>query len=105
MAASTTDSRRRGAPRIVKVGMLILSVFALVAIVSFFRHSGIGELQTARKRVAALHDGIARAEAENARLRADIESVRRSTFEVERIAREDLGMSRRGEIVYMLPKK
>lgn len=93
------------APRIVKAGMLILSLFAGAAIVSFFRHTGIGELQSARQRVAALHAGITRAEAENARLRADIESVKRSTFEVERIAREDLAMSRRGEIVYMLPKK
>ena len=93
------------ASRIVKVGMLIVSVFAGVAIVSFFRHAGIGELQIARKRVAALHADIARAEGDNARLRGEIESVRRSTFAVERIAREDLGMSRRGEIVYMLPKK
>lgn len=93
------------APRIVKVGMLILSVFAGIAVVSFFRHAGIGELQTARKRVAALHADIARGEADNARLRAEIESVRRSTYAVERIAREDLGMSKRGEIVYMLPKK
>ncbi len=93
------------APRIVKVGMLILSLFAGAAIVSFFRHTGIGELQSARQRVAALHADIARAEAENARLRADIESVKRSTFEVERIAREDLAMSKHGEIVYMLPKK
>jgi len=93
------------ASRIVKVGMLIVSVFAGVAIVSFFRHAGIGELQIARKRVAALHADIARAEGDNARLRGEIESVRRSTFAVERIAREDLGMSKRGEIVYMLPKK
>jgi len=103
-AASTTDSRR-SAPRIVKAGMLVLSVFAGVAVVSFFRHAGIGELQIARKRVAALHADIARAESANTRLRADIESVKRSTFEVERIAREDLGMSKRGEIVYMLPKR
>ncbi|HKS22030.1 MAG TPA: septum formation initiator family protein [Thermoanaerobaculia bacterium] len=92
------------APRIVKVGMLILSAFAGVAIVSFFRNTGIGDLQAARKRVAALHADIARGEAENVRLRAEIDSVRRSTFAVERIAREDLGMSKRGEIVYMLPK-
>jgi len=105
MLTSTTDSRRRTAPRIVKAGMLILSVFALVAVVSFFRHSGIGELQIARKRVDALHADIARGQAETARLRAEIDSVKRSTFAVERIAREDLGMSKRGEIVYMLPKK
>ena len=52
-----------------------------------------------------MHADIARAESANSRLRADIESVKRSTFEVERIAREDLGMSKRGEIVYMLPKR
>lgn len=85
--------------------MLILSVFALVVIVSFFRNSGIGELQIARKRVAALHADIARAEAQNAQLRAEIESVKRSTYAVERIAREDLGMSKKGEIVYMLPAR
>lgn len=99
------EPRRRTAPRIVKVGMLILSVFAGVAVVSFFRHSGIGELQIARQRVAALRADIVRGEAENARLRGEIDSVKRSTFAVERIAREDLGMSKRGEIVYMLPKK
>jgi cell division protein FtsB len=93
------------APRVVKVGMLVLSAFAGVAIVSFFRNTGIGELQAARKRVAALHADISRGEAENARLRDRIDSVRRSTFEIERIAREDLGMSKRGEVVYMLPKK
>jgi cell division protein FtsB len=105
MAAASTTESRRTAPRIVKAGMLVLSIFAGVAIFSFFRHTGIGELQIARKRVAALHSDIVRAEGENARLRAEIESVKRSTFAVERIAREDLGMSKRGEIVYMLPKR
>ena len=84
--------------------MLILSAFAGVAIVSFFRNTGIGELQTARKRVAALHADIVRGEAENARLRAEIDSVKRSTFAVERIAREELGMSKRGEVIYLLPR-
>ena len=38
-------------------------------------------------------------------LRAEIDSVRKSTYAVERIAREDLGMSKKGEVVYMLPRK
>jgi hypothetical protein len=31
--------------------------------------------------------------------------VKKSTFAVERIAREDLSMSKKGEIVYMLPAR
>ena len=56
-------------------------------------------------RVANLRSDIQRLEAENVRLRGEIESVRRSSYAVERIAREELGMSKRGEIVYLLPKK
>jgi cell division protein FtsB len=104
-AAVSTHDPRRTAHGVLKAGMFILSVFALVAIVSFFRNTGIGELQIARKRVTQLHADIARAENENARLRGEIESVKRSTYAVERIAREELGMSRKGEIVYMLPKR
>ena len=38
------------------------------------------------------------------RLLADIDSVKKSTYAVERIAREDLGMSRKGEVIYLLPR-
>jgi len=86
---------------------LIAASFATVFLLLFFLSSnrGTSELQQARKRVADLHADIARLDAENARLRAEIDSVQRSTYAVERIAREDLGMSKPGEIVYMLPKR
>ena len=61
------------------------------------------ELQQSRKRVEALNADIHQLEKENARLRAEIDSVKKSTFAVERIAREDLGMSRKGEVIYLLP--
>ena len=61
------------------------------------------ELQQSRKRVEALHAEIRQLEKENARLRAEIDSVKKSTYAVERIAREDLGMSKRGEVIYLLP--
>jgi len=57
-----------------------------------------------RGKGAALRAGIARLQSENAKLRAEIDSVRKSTYAVERIAREDLGMSKKGEVVYILPK-
>ena len=89
-----------------KVVVLLASVVSVVFLISFlFSDRGLHELQHARTRVATLRANIARLESENARLRAEIDSVRKSSYAVERIAREDLGMSRKGEIVYMLPKQ
>ncbi|HEX7807075.1 MAG TPA: septum formation initiator family protein [Thermoanaerobaculia bacterium] len=86
--------------------VLLAGVLFVVFAISFvFSDRGLPELQHARTRVAGLRADIAKTEAENARLRAEIESVKKSSYAVERIAREDLGMSRKGEVVYMLPKK
>ena len=85
---------------------LLAAVLTVVFFISFFLSDrGIAELRHARTRVASLRADITRLEQENIRLRAEIESVRKSSYAVERIAREDLGMSKAGEVVYMLPKK
>jgi cell division protein FtsB len=103
--ASTHDPRR--ASQVTMRAIVLLSgTLTIVFIISFFfSDRGIAELQHARTRVATLRADIGRLESENARLRGEIESVRKSSYAVERIAREDLGMSKRGEVVYMLPKK
>ncbi len=102
---STHDSRR--ATQVTLKAVILLSgVLTLVFLVSFFfSDRGIAELQHARRRVADLQTDIHRLEGENARLRAEIDSAKKSTWAVERIAREDLGMSKKGEVVYMLPKE
>jgi cell division protein FtsB len=100
-AAAVRDSRVT-----LKAFTLLVGVLAVVFALSFFfSNRGIADLQQARKRVADLHVEVARLQAENARLRAEIESVKKSTYAVERSAREDLGMSKKGEVVYMLPKR
>lgn len=104
-SVSTHDSRRATQVTL-KAVVLLSGVLTLVFLISFvFSDRGLPELQHARTRVAQLHAAIARLDAENARLRAEIESVKKSTYAVERIAREDLGMSKPGEVVYMLPKR
>ena len=71
--------------------LLLGGVLSIVLGISiFFSNRGIAD--------------IARLQAENARLRSEIESVKKSTYAVERIAREELGMSKKGEVIYMLPK-
>ena len=89
-----------------KAVTLVAGILAVIFVASlFFSGRGTTELQQSRKRVADLQANIQRLQAENARLRNEIASVRHSTYAVERIAREELGMSKRGEVVYLLPRK
>lgn len=104
-SVSTHDSRRATQVTL-KAVVLLSGVLTLVFFISFvFSDRGLPELQHSRTRVSGLRSQITKLEADNARLRAEIESVKKSSYAVERIAREDLGMSRKGEVVYMLPKK
>src|SRR6185436_5137962 len=102
MPAVSTHDSRRATQVTLRVVVLLSSVLTIVFLFSFFfSDRGIAELQTARKRVADLHSDIQRLESDNARLHAEIDSVKKSTFTVERVAREDLGMSKKGETVYL----
>jgi cell division protein FtsB len=92
---STHDSKRATQVTL-KAVTLLSGVLTIVFLISFFfSDRGIAELQGEIKRL----------EAENAKLRREIESARNSTYAIEKIAREDLGMSRKGEVVYMLPPR
>ena len=103
-SVSTHDSRRVTQTAMRVVVLISGALVVLFCIFLFSDRGGIGELQQARQRVDALRADIRRLEAENARLRAEVQSAKKSTYAVERIAREDLGMSKKGEVVYMLPK-
>ena len=103
-AVSARDPRRATQVTL-KGAVLLAGVLTLLAVFTFF-FSGrpTSELQQSQQRVNTLKTDIARLQRENARLRAEIDSARKSTYAVERIAREDLGMSKKGEVVYLLPK-
>jgi cell division protein FtsB len=103
---SVREPKRAPRAAALKVIVLLSSVVTIVFLISFFfSEQGISELQRSRNRVNDLKAEIHRLELQNQRLKNEIESMKRSTFAVERIAREDLGMSRPGETVYMLPAK
>jgi cell division protein FtsB len=103
-SVSTHDSRR--ATQVTLRAVVLLSgVLTVVFFISFFfSDRGLPELQHARQRANEMRADIKHLESENARLKSEIESVKKSTYAVERIAREDLGMAKPGEVVYMLPK-
>jgi cell division protein FtsB len=103
-SVSTHESRRATQVTLKAVVLLAGVLIVVFAVSFFFSDRGLHELQHARARVATLHAEIAKLDADNARLRSEIDSVRKSSYAIERIAREDLGMSRKGETIYMLPK-
>lgn len=89
----------------IRAVVLLSGVLTVVFLVSFvFSEEGIAELRQAQQRVETLQSDIRQLEQENARLEAEIENLRESSFAVERIAREDLGMSKPGEVVYRYPE-
>ncbi len=106
MATSFPVRDGRRAARVTIKAVLALSVvLTIVFLISFlFSDEGIAELQRSRKHVTQLQTGIDQLRQDNQRLRAEIDSLQRSTFAVEKIAREDLSMSRPGEVIYLLPE-
>lgn len=103
--AVSTRAPRRAAQAIRRIAVMLVAALAVGGIASlFFTGRATSELQQSRKRVESLSAEIRQLDKENVRLRADIDSVKKSTYAVERIAREDLGMSRKGEVVYLLPR-
>jgi cell division protein FtsB len=103
--AVTTRAPRRAAQTIRRIAVVVVAVIAFGGVASlFFTGRATSELQQSRKRIESLNAEVAQLEKENARLRGEIDSVKKSTYAVERVAREDLGMSRRGEVIYLLAK-
>lgn len=102
----STHDPRKATRATMKMVVMLSSVLTIVFLVSFFfSEQGMSELARSRKRVQDLEANIARLQAENQKLQAEIESLQKSTFAVERIAREDLGMSKPGETIYMVEEE
>lgn len=102
MSHPRTSARRdaRPAPRLV---FLVSAVVTIVFLISYvFSDRGISQLHRAQQRVQQLERSVTELEAENRRLTEQLETLDKSTFPIEKIAREDLGMARPGETVYLL---
>jgi cell division protein FtsB len=82
----------------------LASILAFVALVvgSLFGDGGILQVLAQRERSAALQRQIEDLRLENGRLAAEISALRRDPRAVERIAREELGLARPGETVFVI---
>jgi cell division protein FtsB len=82
----------------------LFSVILLIALVvgSLFGDRGILHLVQQRQRTDALAREVEELRAENARLAGEIAGLLRDPRAVERLAREELGLARPGETVFLI---
>jgi cell division protein FtsB len=83
------------------LGATVVLVLALLAIAALKSNR---DLQAARSRERLLTGKIAATLAESERLRVRIDRLRHDPGMLERLAREDLGMARPGDVIVELPE-
>ncbi|HJS59621.1 MAG TPA: septum formation initiator family protein [Vicinamibacteria bacterium] len=79
-----------------------LILFVALAVGALIGDRGFFYLFEQQRRADALHREVDDLKAENARLGSEIASLRSDPRAIERIAREELGLARPGETVFIL---
>jgi cell division protein FtsB len=100
----TREERRTEQRGLRRKAALLASVIAIIALVvgSLFGDRGILQLMAQRERALELAREIEEIRAENLRLAAEIRALRSDPRAIERIAREQLGLARPGETVFLI---
>ncbi len=82
----------------------VASLLALIALLvgSFFGDRGVLQLIAQRKKADILQQQLQDLRAENLRLAEEIAALHSDPRAIERLAREELGLARPGEIVFIL---
>jgi cell division protein FtsB len=94
--AHTPAWRRRGVPLLLAFITLVLVIDALVG------EKGFMESMRARRQYEQLARSLEDLKRDNARLRDDIRRLREDPAAIESLAREELGLIRPGEVVFIL---
>jgi cell division protein FtsL len=98
------DDRRRNEAGLRKKAVTLFGVILLVALVvgSLFGDRGILQLVSQRERAEAMAREIDEMREENTRLAQEIRALQADPRAVERLAREELGLARPGEKVFVI---
>ena len=80
--------------------ILLMAILLLVFFFAYLFFSGYLDLRKVGQRLARIEEENKRLIQENKRLEEEIKALERDPFYIEKIAREELGMVKKGEIVY-----
>jgi len=88
-----------------KVALLsVIFVFVYLMALILFGEVSLPHFFSMRNAYRQMKNEIDLLKADNARLKAESEALRSSPEEIENLARESLGMARKGEIIYEFPR-
>ncbi|HTV25155.1 MAG TPA: septum formation initiator family protein [Polyangiaceae bacterium] len=89
--------------RLVPVGMLVVAAVSVPVMLS--SPSGLARLQALQSQRETLDLEVARLEREIEQLRFQAESIKTSPSSIERVARDELGLVRRTEVVMQFKRE
>lgn len=92
-----SGAARRRLKRLMVIAPIVLSVYLLSV-----GDSGFYQIWHRERQISALQGEIAAIKAENAQLQAAAALLERDLSEIERIARENYGMIKKNEMIYMV---
>ena len=84
--------------------IFVLLLMALVAHVLFAEH-GFLAMRRAQKEVEKLRQDIAQLNTDNKQLADEVQALKTDPKLIERIAREEMGLAKHGELIFKLPPK
>jgi cell division protein FtsB len=98
------EERRRSEASLRKKAVTLFAVILLIALVvgSLFGDRGILQLVSQRERTQAMAREIDELREENRRLAQEIQELQKDPRAIERLAREELGLARPGERVFVI---
>lgn len=97
--AASSDSLLRGLP----IAVLTVSLIAVPVLV--LEPQGLPRMRGLQKELASVQAENAELRRDVAKLRADVKELRDNPTAVERIAREQLGLVRRNEVVFQFERR
>jgi len=79
-----------------------LFLFVGVVFINLLNNENLGEISEMQQRIDVMDDRIAELGRENEQLRTKIISIGKDDHLIEKVAREELGLVKSGEIVYKM---
>ncbi len=84
-----------------KILLLVsLSFFIFIVIAAIIRDDGIIKVYHLNKKVELLKNNISKLKKENEKLNTEVYALKNDSSYIEKIAREDLGLVKPGEVVF-----
>ena len=80
--------------------ILVVSLFLILTLLTFFGDKGILHLFRLKKELARIKEVNLKIEEENGKLKEEVRRLQHEKRYIEEIARKELGMVKEGEIIY-----